>query len=118
MRTARLSPSVTPELRRCFLLDSPQRSFRLAFRQARPGIQPDQEVDGEQTGRKRYARNQPALVQPHRYQGDVMNRIIEGRPARRLRPALPVAAAVLVGAGLAAGLAPAALATPAAAAPT
>jgi hypothetical protein len=43
-----------------------------------------------------------------------MNRIIRGLTARRLRPALPVAAAILVGVGLAAGSAPAAVAAPAA----
>ena len=43
-----------------------------------------------------------------------MNRIIRGLTARRLRPALSVAAALLVGAGLAAGSAPRALAAPAA----
>jgi hypothetical protein len=39
-----------------------------------------------------------------------MNRIISGLTARRLRPALTVAAAIFVGGGLVAGLAPAALA--------
>jgi hypothetical protein len=43
-----------------------------------------------------------------------MNRIIRGLTARRLRPALPVAAAMLVGVGLAAGWVPAAVAAPAA----
>jgi hypothetical protein len=45
-----------------------------------------------------------------------MNRIVRGLTARRLRPALAVAAALIVGVGLAAGSAPAALAAPTAAA--